>query len=46
LDLDQAVQTVAKDLVSMIKTAPPRQRWPRLAAPKTLARPNIALPRL
>ncbi len=46
LELDQAVQGVARDLVSMIKSAPPRRAWPRLEAPKTLARPPIALPRL
>ena len=46
LELDQAVQDVARDLVSMIKSAPKRRAWPHLDAPKTLARPSIALPRL
>ena len=46
LELDQAVQTVARDLVSMIQSAPPRRAWPRLEAPKTVARPPLALPRL
>lgn len=46
VQLDQAVQDVARELVGMIRGAPERQAWPVLKAPPTLARPPLALPRL
>jgi hypothetical protein len=46
LDFDQAVQDVARELVGMIKSAPPRRSWPEIHAPPSLARPNVGLPRL
>jgi TIR domain len=46
VDFDQAVQDVARELVGMIRSAPPRQDWPEIEAPPSLARPPVMLPRL
>jgi hypothetical protein len=46
VDFDRAMQKVARDVVAMVRRAPPRARWPKLAAPPLPPRHKAQLPRM
>ncbi len=46
VDFDRAMQKVARDVVTMVRRAPPRARWPKLHAPSLPPRHKAQLPRL
>ena len=46
VDFDRQMQKVARELITMVRRAPERGRWPALKAPRTLPRRTAALPRL
>jgi hypothetical protein len=46
VDFDRAMQKVARDVVAMVRRAPPRARWPKLHAPPLPPRHKAQLPRL
>ncbi len=46
VDFDRAMQKVARDVVAMIRRAPPIARWPALKVPPLPPRIKAAMPRL
>lgn len=46
VEFDRAMQKVARDVVAMVRRAPPRTRWPALHAPPMPPRNKAPLPRL
>jgi hypothetical protein len=46
VEFDRAMQTVARDVVAMVRRAPPRGRWPVLTTPPSPSRVRALLPRL